>query len=211
MIAAPDNLSSVTLDALTRQSRRVRSISDRGGHQACSGGNSIATECDLILTSPGVSVGDLDPTRDASRPRWQAEFWKVNATRSAAYSGVAPGPWLALRVGSAVGFELFVRPVLRKMQGHLSLFRRTVEVTLEEEVKIAARLTHFLRAIVTRSQDGELFARLTGIQSSGVLTSMVKGNALLIVPETSPVVPKGSRLRALMLDQSLEETSAFSI
>ena len=64
---------------------------------------------------------------------------------------------------------------------------------------------------VTRNQAGELMARLTGIQSSGVLTSMVKGNALLIVPESSPKVAKGSQLKALMLDQSLDETSAFSL
>jgi len=40
---------------------------------------------------------------------------------------------------------------------------------------------------------------------------MARANALLIVPETSPKVAKGSLLKALMLDQSLEETSAFSL
>jgi len=84
-------------------------------------------------------------------------------------------------------------------------------VILEEEVKIGAKLTHFLRAYVTRKDDGTLTARLTGLQSSGALTSMVKANALLIVPETSPKVAKGARLNALMLDQSLDETSAFSL
>ena len=97
------------------------------------------------------------------------------------------------------------------MQGHSSLFRRTVTVTVEEDVKIGAKLTHFLRAIVKRNEDGALVARLTGLQSSGILTSMVKANALLIVPETSPKVEKGSQLKALMLDQSLDETSAFSL
>jgi molybdopterin molybdotransferase len=110
-----------------------------------------------------------------------------------------------------VSFELFVRPALRKMQGYAALFRRTVTVTLEEEVKIAAKLTHFLRAIVTRAPDGSFSARLTGIQSSAALTSMAKANALLIVPETAQRVPKGSRLNALMLDQSLDETSAFPL
>jgi hypothetical protein len=44
-----------------------------------------------------------------------------------------------------------------------------------------------------------------------MLTSMVKANALLIVPESSPRVAPGSQLHALMLDQSLDETSAFSL
>jgi molybdopterin molybdotransferase len=110
-----------------------------------------------------------------------------------------------------VSFELFVRPALRKMQGHANIFRRTFSVVLEEDVKIVAKLTHFLRACVTRHEDGTLTARLTGLQSSGALTSMVKANALLIVPETSPKVAKGATLKALMLDQSLDETSAFSL
>jgi molybdopterin biosynthesis enzyme len=82
---------------------------------------------------------------------------------------------------------------------------------VEEDVKIGANLTHFLRAIVARNGDGTFVARLTGLQSSGALTSMVKANALLIVPGDSPKVAKGSQLKALMLDQSLEETSVFSL
>lgn len=176
-----------------------------------------ATECDLILTSAGVSVGDLDHTRDVfASLGGKQKFWKVKMRPGAplAFGMLNDVPWLGVSgnpVSAMVSFELFVRPALRKMQGHLALFRRTVTVTVDEEVKIAAKLTHFLRALVTRNQDGELVARLTGIQSSGVLTSMVKANALLIVPETSPTVPRGSKLRALMLDQSLEETSAFSL
>ena len=123
-------------------------------------------------------------------------------------------PWLGVSgnpVSAMVSFELFVRPVWRKMQGHSALFRRTVMVTVEEDVKIGANLTHFLRAVVARDGDGVLVARLTGLQSSGVLTSMVKANALLIVPGDSPKVAKGSQLKAMMLDQSLEETSVFSL
>jgi molybdopterin molybdotransferase len=110
-----------------------------------------------------------------------------------------------------VSFELFVRPALRKMQGHTSLFHRSLTVTLEEEIKIAAKLTHFLRAVVTQHSDGTLTARLTGHQSSAALTSMVKANALLVVPGTHQKVAKGAQLHVLMLDHSLEETSAFSL
>jgi molybdopterin molybdotransferase len=162
-------------------------------------------------------VGDLDHTRDVfASLGGEQKFWKVKMRPGAPLAfGVLNGvPWIGVSgnpVSAMVSFELFVRPALRKMQGCINLFRRTVTVTLEEDVKIGAKLTHFLRAIVTRGQSGELTARLTGIQSSGVLTSMVKGNALLIVPDTSPKVEKGSQLKALMLDQSLDETSAFSL
>jgi molybdopterin molybdotransferase len=176
-----------------------------------------ARDCDLILTSAGVSVGDLDHTRNVFEELGgEQKFWKVKMRPGAplAFGMLKDIPWLGVSgnpVSAMVSFELFVRPALRKMQGHAGLFRRTVTVTLEEEVKIGAKLTHFLRAIVRRTNDGTLVARLTGQQSSGMLTSMVKANALLIVPETSPKVAPGSQLHALMLDQSLDETSAFSL
>jgi len=146
----------------------------------------------------------------------EQRFWKVKMRPGAPLAfGILDGkPWLGLSgnpVSAMVSFELFVRPVLRKMQGFTTPFRRTVSVTTEEEIKIAAKLTHFLRAIVTRNADGQLVARLTGHQSSAALTSMTKANALLIVPESPQTVAKGSQLQALLIDQSLEETSAFPL
>jgi molybdopterin molybdotransferase len=176
-----------------------------------------AEGCDLILTSAGVSVGDMDHTRDVfENLGGELKFWKVRMRPGAPLAfGLLNGvPWIGVSgnpVSAMVSFELFVRPALRKMQGHAALFRRTVIVTVEEEIRIAAKLTHLLRAIVTRAPDGSLTARLTGPQSSAALTSMARANALLIVPDTSPRVPKGSKLNALMLDQTLDETSAFAL
>jgi molybdopterin molybdotransferase len=176
-----------------------------------------AKDCDLILTSAGVSVGDLDHTRDVfASLGGEQRFWKVRMRPGAplAFGILRDVPWLGLSgnpVSAVVSFELFVRPALRKMQGYASHFRRTIAVTLEEDVKIGAKLTHFLRAWVTRQPDGTVTARLTGHQSSGALTSMARANALLIVPETSPVAKKGSQLRALVLDQSLDETSVLEL
>lgn len=211
--------NSYTLDALTRQAGGVPIDLGIAADTKASLKRKLdsAMESDLILTSAGVSVGDLDHTRDVFESLGgKQKFWKVRMRPGAplAFGMLDNIPWLGLSgnpVSAMVSFELFVRPALRKMQGYSAVFRRTVTVTLEEEVKIAAKLTHFLRAVVTRNQDGELLARLTGTQSSGVLTSMVKANALLIVPETSPIVAKGSKLKALMLDQTLEDTSAFSL
>jgi molybdopterin molybdotransferase len=176
-----------------------------------------AAGCDLIITSAGVSVGDLDYTRDVfTELGGKQKFWKVKMRPGAplAFGLLKDIPWLGLSgnpVSAMVSFELFVRPALRKMQGHANIFRRTSTVTLEEEVKIAVKLTHFLRAYVTRHEDGTLTARLTGHQSSGALTSMAKANALLIVPENNQQVAKGAQLKALMLDHTIEETSAFSL
>ena len=70
-----------------------------------------------------------------------------------------------------------------------------VPVTLAEPVTLGPRLRHYLRAIV----EGEE-ARLTGPQGSGILTSMARANALLIVPADMPAVPVGTELQALILD-----------
>lgn len=99
-----------------------------------------------------------------------------------------------------VTFELFVRPAIRKMMGHRLPFRRTVPVMLTEPVKVGASLQHFLRAIVTPTDDGSLRARLTGPQGSGILTSMILANALLIIPEGQPETPAGTTASALVLN-----------
>ena len=211
--------NSYTLDALTRVAGGIPVDLGIAADTKASLKRKLegARDCDLILTSAGVSVGDLDHTRNVFEELGgEQKFWKVKMRPGAplAFGTLKDIPWLGVSgnpVSAMVSFELFVRPALRKMQGHAGLFRRTVTVTLEEEVKIGAKLTHFLRAIVRRTNDGTLVARLTGQQSSGMLTSMVKANALLIVPETSPKVAPGSQLHALMLDQSLDETSAFSL
>jgi molybdopterin molybdotransferase len=178
---------------------------------------SAARGCDLVLTSAGVSVGDHDHTRDVFADLGgEQRFWKVKMRPGAPLAfGMLKGiPWLGMSgnpVSAMVTFELFVRPALRKMQGHASIFRRVVAVTTSEEIKISAKLTHFLRAIVTRGEDGVLSARLTGAQSSGALTSMARANAMLIVPGTEQKVPKGAVLNAMMLDQSLDESSVFKL
>jgi len=96
-----------------------------------------AGDSDLILTSAGVSVGDLDHTRDVFAALGGAQkFWKVKMRPGAplAFGMLNDVPWLGVSgnpVSAMVSFELFVRPVLRKMQGHSALFRRTVMVTVE--------------------------------------------------------------------------------
>jgi len=211
--------NSYTLDALTRAAGAVPVDLGIAADTKASLRRKLeaAGDCDLIITSAGVSVGDLDHTRDVfAALGGKQRFWKVRMRPGAplAFGMLKDIPWVGLSgnpVSAMVSFELFIRPALRKMQGYTNFFRRTLTVTLEEEVKIAAKLTHFLRALVTRKEDGTFVARLTGQQSSGALTSMTKANALLIVPETSQTVAKGAQLKALMLDQSLEETSAFSL
>ena len=188
-----------------------------------------ASGCDLILTSAGVSVGEFDYTRDALVALGaDMKFWKVRMRPGAPLGfglvgprGGAGGgtpargtPWIGLPgnpVSAMVTFELFVRPALRRMLGHSRLFPRPVAVRLEERVSIGARLTHFLRAVVTTPADGVPTARLTGPQGSGILTSMALANALLVMPEDRQSCEAGELLHALPLTDDARLSDHFSL
>jgi len=176
-----------------------------------------AVGCDLVLTSAGVSVGEFDYTREVVQSLGaEMKFWRVRMRPGAplGFGLLGSAPWIGLPgnpVSAMVTFELFVRPVLRRMLGHTRLFRRPVPVVLEERVTIGARLTHFLRAIVSTGNGGLVTARLTGPQGSGILTSMSRANALLVVPEDRPVVEAGETLHALPLGDTASLTIQFSL
>ncbi|MEP7381448.1 MAG: gephyrin-like molybdotransferase Glp [Gemmatimonadota bacterium] len=172
---------------------------------------------DLILTSAGASVGAFDYTRDVLASLGaQLDFWKVRMRPGApiGFGELHGTPWIGLPgnpVSVMVTFELFVRPVLRRLHGHTRLFRHPVPVVLEETVTIGARLTHFLRGIVTAGPDGALTARLTGPQGSGILTSMARANALLIVPEERPRCESGEQINALLITDDAQLATGFSL
>ena len=71
---------------------------------------------------------------------------------------------------------------------------------MREDVTIAAPLTHFMRAVIEWDGDGP-WARLTGPQGSGLLTSMARADALMVIPPDRPVVRAGESARALILGE----------
>jgi len=164
-------------------------------------------DCDLIVSTAGVSVGAYDYVRAVLEELGcEMIVSKVRMRPGSPTSfGIVRGvPWIGLPgnpVSTMVCFELFVRPAIRKMQGHTLLHRRTVPAVTEEPLHTPGRLTHFLRAVVRETPEGWR-ARLTGPQGSGILTSMVAANALLIVPEEAEDVAPGTKLSALLLDDS---------
>jgi molybdopterin molybdotransferase len=164
-----------------------------------------AKGADLIITSGGISVGEFDYVRQVLEGLGASlDFWRVRMRPGAPIGfGMLDGmPWLGLPgnpVSTMVTFELFARPAIRKMRGHMALHRAPVEVTTEEPITLGVDLTHFLRAVVTRHDDGRRTARLTGPQSSGILSSMALANALLVVPLGTLQVAAGTTLRALPL------------
>jgi molybdopterin molybdotransferase len=208
-----------TLDALVRQSGGVpkhlgnaadtpeslRSVLER------------SRGADLLVTSAGASVGEFDYTRQVLESLGaDLKFWRVRMRPGAplGFGTLGGMPWIGLPgnpVSAMVTFELFARPVIRRMLGHTRLFRRPLPAVLDEPVSIGARLMHFLRAVTQVRDDGVLTVRLTGPQGSGILTSMSRANALLIVPEDRSRVEAGERLNVLPLSEDAQLAEAFSL
>lgn len=182
-----------------------------------------ASGCDLLLTTGGVSVGAFDHVRPVLAAMGaELRFWRARMRPGAPLGfGLVPDawrpgvriPWLGLPgnpVSAMVTFELFARPAIRRLAGHARLYRRPVPVVLEDAVTLGAPLMHFLRATVAVREDGRLGARLTGPQGSGLLTSMARADALVIVPPDAEQAPAGVERRALLLGDEALHADAFA-
>ena len=101
-------------------------------------------------------------------------------------------------VSTMVTFELFARPAMLKMMGKQNWTKPIIQATVEGSVKNTDGRRVFARAIVEK-RDGQYFARLTGPQGSGILTSMTSANGLVIVPEDRAGVKAGETVQVMML------------
>ncbi|MFL5403392.1 MAG: molybdopterin-binding protein [Gemmatimonadales bacterium] len=160
------------------------------------------------MTTAGISVGEHDYIRQVLEEiGGELRFWRLRMRPGApvGFGLLGSMPWIGLPgnpVSTMVTFELFVRPAIRKMMGHCLPFRRAVPVRAAEPITIKPKLQHFLRGIVSQGREGPE-ARLTGPQGSGILTSMILANALLIIPEGQFETPVGAIVQAMVLDDPI--------
>ena len=157
---------------------------------------------DLILSSAGVSVGAFDYIKEVIESRGSLDFWRVNMRpgkplafgeyRGVNFIGLPGNP-----VSAFVGFEVFVRAVIGKLNGRSDGGRLRVRVRCAEQVDSDGRES-YLRAVI-HEENGVQVAKLTGHQGSGNLLSLVQADALLIIPAGVKCVPAGQEVEALLL------------
>lgn len=157
---------------------------------------------DLILSSAGVSVGAFDFIKEVIDAHGEMDFWKVNMRpgKPLAFGKYRGIPFIGLPgnpVSAFVGFEVFVRPTLERLNGKMDGGRQTVKVRTVEEIKSDGRES-YLRAKI-HTKNSILSAALTGHQGSGNLLSLVQADALLIIPAGVKCVPAGSEVDAILL------------
>ncbi len=173
-----------------------------------------ALSADMLITTAGVSRGDYDIVKDVLMRQGQIAFWTVRMrpAKPIAFGTLsAPNgrrvPHLGLPgnpVSSLVAFEEFGRPAVYKMLGKRNFAKPTIKAVLEEAIVNHDERRVYARAIVTKRGD-TYYARLTGSQSSGVLTSMAKANGLAICPDDVPIKKAGEIVDVQMLDWTEEQ------
>ncbi|CAN5813330.1 molybdopterin molybdotransferase MoeA [soil metagenome] len=164
---------------------------------------------DVIVVSGGVSVGARDVVKDAFASVGQIDLWRVAVQpgKPLAFGRATGVPGEVLLFGlhsnpvsSLVTFELFVRPVLRRLAGHADVLgRQVVRARLTDDVTKSPGRRAFLRVKLDETAEGDFAARLAGGQDSHVLSALAAADGLAIIPEEQDGLPAGSEVEVIRI------------
>jgi len=154
-----------------------------------------AAGADVVLSSGGVSVGVYDLVKDVLAEIGAIDFWQVamQPGRPLAVGSIAGTAFFGLPgnpVASLLSFMLFVRPVIYKLAGRRALFPECWQARALEPMTKKVGRTEYKRGIL-RFTGGAWEVRTTGPQGSGILSSMVAGNCLIVLDEPRGDVAAG--------------------
>jgi molybdopterin molybdotransferase len=167
-----------------------------------------AGQADAIITSGGVSVGEADFTKAMMKKLGDVAFWRI---------AMRPGRPMAVgRIGAAVLFGLpgnpvavmvtflaFVRPALLRMMGARAEAPVLLKAHSAEAIRKKPGRTEYQRGTVSRTAGGGLQVRTTGNQGSGVLSSMVQANGLIVLHHAQGDVAAGDEVDVMMFEGAL--------
>ncbi len=174
-----------------------------------------ANVADAIITSGGVSVGEADYTRammkklasESSDGSGGVAFWRIAmrpgrpmavgriGTKSSVLFGLPGNP-----VAVMVTFLAFVRPAILRMMGSTASNPPLLKARSTEAIRKKPGRTEYQRGSVTTARDGTLEVKTTGNQGSGVLSSMVQANGLIVLHHDQSSVEMGDEVDVLMFD-----------
>ncbi len=148
-----------------------------------------AAECDAIVTSGGVSMGDYDVVK-AVLGRIADMAWMQIAIKPAkpfAFGSLDSTPIFGLPgnpVSSLVSFELLARPALRSMMGFTDPTRPTIRAVADVDMaRHTDGKTHFVRVQGHFSDDGRYHVRPVDAQGSHQLAATATADAMAILPD----------------------------
>ena len=168
---------------------------------------SAATLADAIITSGGVSMGEADHTKAMMKQLGDVAFWRIamRPGRPMAVGRITEGGKSSLLFGLPgnpvavmVTFLAFVRPALQRLMGGAATSPVLLQAKSLEPLRKKPGRTEYQRGIVSRAGDGSLTVRITGNQGSGVLSSMVEANGLIVLHHSQGNVAVGDSVDVMM-------------
>ena len=171
-----------------------------------------AAQADVIITSGGVSVGEADYTKAMMKKLGDVAFWRIamRPGRPMAVGRIAQGDRSAVLFGLPgnpvavmVTFLAFVRPTLQRMMGMTEMAMAPLpllKARSQEVLRKKPGRTEYQRGIVSRNAQGELQVIITGNQGSGVLSSMVQANGLIVLHHDQATAQAGDWVDVMMFD-----------
>ncbi len=174
-----------------------------------------ANIADAVITSGGVSVGEADYTRammkklasESSGDSGGVAFWRIAmrpgrpmavgriGSKSAVLFGLPGNP-----VAVMVTFLAFVRPALLRMMGSTETSPPLLKARSSEVIRKKPGRTEYQRGSVSTALDGTLEVKTTGNQGSGVLSSMVQANGLIVLHHDQSSVAVGDEIDVMMFE-----------
>jgi molybdopterin molybdotransferase len=164
-----------------------------------------AAQAHVIITSGGVSVGEADHTKAMMRRLGDVAFWRI---------AMRPGRPMAVgRMGNTLLFGLpgnpvavmvtfiaFVRPVLLQLMGAEGLAPTVIRAKSLEAMRKKAGRTEYQRGVLVQQDPHQVWVKTTGNQGSGVLSSMVQADGLIVLHHEQGHVAVGDEVDVLLLN-----------
>jgi molybdopterin molybdotransferase len=180
----------------------------------------LASGADALIVSGGVSVGPYDVVKTAIETIGRIDLWRVAVQPGKPFAfgtaerpdGGSPVLLFGLPgnpVSSAVTFELFVRPAIRRMAGRRDLLRPLDRALLRDAITKSHGRRAFLRVeserddsgAPMRDDQGRVLVHLAGGQGSHVISALAAADALAVIPEADDSLPEGSEVALWWLDR----------
>ena len=157
----------------------------------CDALESLESQCDLIMTTGGVSVGEEDHVKPAVESLGEINLWKIRMKpgKPLAYGKVKQTPFIGLPgnpVSSFVTFCIFSLPFIKKMQDNNNYQSKIIKVKANFECKRAKPRREYARARIDHSKSTPV-ANLYPKQGSDVMSSIVWADGLVEIPENKTV------------------------
>jgi molybdenum cofactor synthesis domain-containing protein len=192
------DFSPVDLGIVRDTHAAIREAFERGIH-----------ECDAVISTGGVSVGDADYVKSVladlfgDEARSMQVAIKPGRPFAYAYAESTSTPFFGLAgnpISTLVGFELFVRPALRVLAGHRDIERPTFPMVLDCALpRRRDGKLHLVHGVCQIHDDGHLHVERVARRGDRLLNAVAEANCLVFVPDGDGLHP-GDSVRAMVLD-----------